>query len=818
MKIPSLQKSLLSISITTAVGLTAPAVVHADDLMLEEIVVTAQKREQSLQDVPISVSAVDGAKMAEAGINNLADLSAYVPNFQQANSPLGQVLSIRGISSGINQGFEQSVVQYVDDIAMGRGPMARMPFMDLERVEILRGPQNVLFGKNSVGGAISITTAKPSDEFEGSVQVEHENKYGRNEIQTMVSGPLSETVGARLAIRAVEEEGYFDNTSNGDDEQQKEEVTARLTLDWAPTDTFDASLKLEHSSFDFEGRGEEVIAGYDSVSPLFTGMSYGEIGQFLTAATSQNIGTEDGTQNRKRQTNNDEYSDNETNQVVLTMNWDFDAFTLTSVTGYVDYELDEDTDLDLSGLESIHAAQQEKFDQISQEIRFTSPGGETVDWIAGAYYQTWDLEYGQQNQIDDENLTSALSDLGLGLLMPTAGATGFNPAGSLLTNYAVTGAPFLAATASGRQLYSLKEINNTSNIRDYSGESDTYSAFGQATWNVSEEVRFTLGARYTLEEKDAERSVTIYDTSGGSLTPAGIEAQLVMGGVFGIENHAVKDDRREESVTGTIIAEWDATEDLMLYASVSNGFKAGGFDARAGRADDFEYEDETVINYEIGTKAELLGGRAQLNAAIFYTDYKDLQVSQFDGTVGFVVGNAAAARSQGIELDGRIMLTEELLLIGSMAYLDYEFKEYEGAACPPKTTLDTGAVTCDLSGEPNTFAPELSASITLDYITPLSDAFSLHVTMDTSYRSEQYVEATLEPLMEQDSEVNVNARIALEADNWMLALVGKNLTDNDDIGYSSATPVSGSALLQAPTYSGYQVNPRTVAIQAKYNF
>ncbi|WP_299768888.1 TonB-dependent receptor [uncultured Pseudoteredinibacter sp.] len=817
MKIHTVNKNLLSLSIAASIAIAAPTLAIADDLMLEEIVVTAQKREQSLQDVPISVSAVDGEKMAEAGISNLEDLSAYVPNFQQANSPLGQVISIRGVSSGINQGFEQSVVQYVDDIAIGRGPMARMPFMDLERVEILRGPQNVLFGKNSIGGAISITTAKPTEDFEGSVQVEHENKYGSNEIQAMVSGPLSDTVGARLAIRAHQEDGYFDNTTNGDDEQQKDELTARLTLDWTPTDTFNASLKLEHSSFDFEGRGEEVIAGYDSVSPLFTGMSYGEIGEYLTAVTGQDIGYEDGTQNRKRQTNNDEYSDNETNQVVLTMNWDYYEFTITSVTGYVDYELDEDTDLDLSGLESIRAAQQEKFDQISQEIRFTSPGGETVDWIAGAYYQSWDLEYGQQNIVDDENLTSALSDIGLGLLAPFARVTGFNPAASLLANYGV-GAPFLAATAAGRQLFSLKEINNTSNNRDYSGTSDTYSAFGQATWNVNEEVRLTLGARYTLEEKDAERSLTIYDTSGGGLTPAGIETQLVMGGVFGIENHAVKDDRREESVTGTLIAEWDATEDLMLYASVSNGFKAGGFDARAGRADDFEYEDETVINYEIGTKAELLGGRAQLNAAIFYTDYTDLQVSQFDGTVGFVVGNAASARSQGIELDGRIMLTEELLLIGSMAYLDYEFKEYEGAACPPKVTLDTGSVTCDLSGEPSTFAPEMSASITLNYITPISDALNLHMTMDTSYRSAQYVEATLEPLMEQDSEINVNARIALEAENWMLALVGKNLTDNDDIGYSAATPVSGSALLQAPTYSGYQVNPRTVAIQAKYNF
>lgn len=817
MKVRTASKNLLSLSIAASAAMTAPMQANANDLMLEEIVVTAQKREQSLQDVPISVSAVDGEKMAEAGISNLADLSSYVPNFQQANSPLGQVISIRGISSGINQGFEQSVVQYVDDIAVGRGPMARMPFMDLERVEVLRGPQNVLFGKNSVGGAISITTAKPTEDFEGSVQVEHENRYGRDEMQAMVSGPLSETLGARLAIRAVEEDGYFDNTSNGDNEQQKDELTARLTVDWAPTDNFNASLKLEHSSFDFEGRGEEVIAGYDSVSPLFTGMSYGEIGEYLSAATGQDIGYEDGTQNRKRQTNNNEYSDNETNQVVLTMNWDYDAFTITSVTGYVDYELDEDTDLDLSGLESIRAAQQEKFDQISQEFRFTSPGGETVDWIAGAYFQSWDLEYAQQNLIDDENLTSALSNLGLGLLAPSAGATGFDPSSSLLANYGV-GAPFLDATASARQLYSLKEINNTSNLRSYSGESDTYSAFGQATWNMSETLRLTLGARYTLEEKNAERAVVIYDTTGSSLTPAGIEAQLVMGGVFGIENHAVEDERREESVTGTIIGEWDVSEDLMLYASLSNGFKAGGFDARAGRAEDFEYEDETVINYEIGTKAELFGGRAQLNTAIFYTDYKDLQVSQFDGTVGFVVGNAASARSQGIEVDGRIMLTEELLLIGSMAYLDYEFEEYEGAACPPKTTLDTGAITCDLSGEPNTFAPELSASITLDYITSLSDNFDLHMTMDTSYRSKQYVEATLEPLVEQDSQVNVNARIALESENWMLALVGKNLTDNDDIGYSSATPVSGSALLQAPTYSGYQVDPRTISIQAKYSF
>ncbi|WP_390614441.1 TonB-dependent receptor [Maricurvus nonylphenolicus] len=810
-----INKNILSVSIASAMAVASAPQVLAEDLLLEEIVVTAQKRAQSLQDVPISISAMDGEKMSEVGISNLEDMSAYVPNFQQANSPLGQIISIRGISSGINQGFEQSVVQYFDDIAMGRGPMARTPLFDLERVEILRGPQNVLFGKNSIGGAISVTTAKPTDEFEGSVQVDYEPTFGRNEVQAVVSGGLTDDLYARLAVRSASDDGYYENTTTGDDEQQKEELTARLTLAWEPADDLSATLKLEHSSFDFEGMGSELIGGYDSAA----GASYTEALDALAASTGLDIGEGEGTSNLERQTSFGEHSDNESNQIVLTVNKDYDNFTLTSVTGYIGYEYEELTDGDMTGYDMLEIHSNEEFDQFSQEIRFTSPGGETVDWIAGAYFQTWDLDYGQEVPSGEDNVFSAISaQAALGI----PAATGFDPSNpaNVYPYYGVN--PLLVAAnpaiASGLFAYSLVEGENTSSLRNYKGTSDTYSVFGQATWNYSEELRFTFGARYTLEEKDAERDLAIYDISGGGYAPASAGALAMQSTVFGTQPHAVEGDRREESVTGSAIVEWDATAEMMVYASVSNGFKAGGFDARASSPDNFEYEDESVITYEIGTKTELMGGRGELNAALFYSDYSDLQVSQFDGSVSFAVGNAAAAVSQGIELDGRFMITPELMLIGSMAYLDFSFEEYEDGACPSKVTLDTSAISCDYSGKPATFAPEWTASITLDYQRPLSDLINLRMTMDTSYRSEQYIEATLDPYLLQDSETNFNARIALESEQWMVALVGKNLTDNDSYSYGYSAPLSGSSFIGAPSFIGHQVRPRSYTIQVKYNF
>lgn len=768
----------------------------ADGLMLEEVIVTAQKRAQSLSDVPLSVSAVSGQKMQDAGIMDLSDLTAYVPNFQKSDTSIGSYLVIRGLGSGINQGFEQSVVQYVDDVALGRAPLARMPFLDLNRVEVLRGPQNVLFGKNSIAGALSLVTNQPTSELEGNVLLEYEPDYETTTTTMVVSGPISDTLRGRLSARYYDDGGYFENNLNGDDEATHEDITLRGILAWDITDTIEATLKIEHTRFETDGRTDEMSFTYtnqDSSSP-FNGMTYPEIAGLVGTLVGQDIGSDDGRQNYKRNTNISESSDIDTDNVTLTMNWEAQNFTLTSVTAYLGYDTDELLDTDGSGIDAFTMTQDENYDQYSQEIRLTSPGGETIDWIVGGYYQDWELDFAANFMVDDENLWSALGVLG-----------------------SATGDTDLAA---------LGVLTDLLSTREYTGESETWAAFGQVTWNITDSYRLTLGARYTAEEKTGFREMNIYDTTTGELNILqGATAKAVFGvdyanlgeatgGFFPV--HRLDEKRDEDFFTPAATVEWDVTVDTMLYASVSSGAKAGGFDARGNLAQDLEYGDETVLAYELGAKSRLLDERLELNLAVFRSEYDDLQVSQFDGTLGFVVGNAAEATSQGVELDGRWLVTEGLTLSFAAAYLDFEFDDYQDGTCSSKVSQATGQTLCDYSGERNIFTPEWTASTSIDYITGLTSALDLRATLDVLYSDDHYVDVTLNPDVEQDSYTKLNARLALEADSWSLALVGKNLTDEDIITFSTDTPLSGT--LGAPSYTSYLDRPRTLAVQAIYRF
>ena len=283
------------------------------------------------------------------------------------------------------------------------------------------------------------------------------------------------------------------------------------------------------------------------------------------------------------------------------------------------------------------------------------------------------------------------------------------------------------------------------------------------------------------------------------------------------------------SFTPTVILEWDATDNTMLYANYSRGYKAGGFDGQGalGDPDLFEFVEETVDSVEIGFKSRLAGGAAELNGAFFYVQYEDLQVSVFDGLVGFIVDNAAEAETMGVELDGRWMVTEGLTLSGSAGYLDFEFKEWPEAQCSAGLILagntNPDGKTCDYSGRENIFTPEFSASLSADYVLPLSNSLDLRATLDLNYKDSQYVEPTLDDLVKEDSLTQVNARIALEAGQWTLALVGKNLTDKDSYSFITETPLSASSsksVLGAgyASYTGYQEPPRTIAVQAVYRF
>ncbi len=793
MRIPGM-KHALSLAIGSAIAHTAP--VFADDsaaFTLEEVIVTAQKREQSLQDVPLSVNAVSGEKMAEAGITNLEGMTGLVPNLTFNQTGIGTNVAIRGISSGINQGFEQSVGQYVDGIYYGRAQLTRAPMFDMERVEVLRGPQSILFGKNSIAGAISMTSAKPTDEFELNIGALYEPEHDEQQIDLVVSGPITDNLSGRLAILDRTMDGYFDNEALDDDEQDNDEQFIRGTLVWDASDDLAITLKVEDGSFDSKGRNIDsieatTVGAGPSYDAALNGLS------LLTSGTGYSLDTKAG--DFKRNSNGDT-SENDMENVTITVDYAIGDYTLTSITGYNAYEYEEHCDCDFIDAKIFDVDTQEDFEQYSQELRITSPGGETVDWIAGVFYQENDLEFHDRINIMSDSLMGA----------------------------AVS--PALLGTGSER---------------DFEQESEMWSVFAQATWNITDATRLTVGGRYTDEDKEASRHQYHVDASG---TNVGSGSALLnsLFGAFLVEPHQISDKRSETSFTPLVTLQHDLTEDAMVYISWTTGYKSGGFDVRSNAHPNdisgtyptlapmtspdgvFEFEEEEAESIEIGGKFTLLDGAAELNAALFRTEYTDLQTSQFDGTLGFNVTNAGEATTQGLELDGRWRVNEGLTLSAAMAYLDFEYDKFPNGQCYFGQTSNGGtgpyADQCDVSGETREFTPEWTGSLTADYVHNLSDALELRSTLDLIYSDSYLTAPTLDPRTEQDAYTKVNLRLALGSSDgqWEVALVGKNLTDEEVITFSNQLPVSTTFTGdQGTAYYAFYDRPRSVALQGKLRF
>ncbi len=385
-------------------------------------------------------------------------------------------------------------------------------------------------------------------------------------------------------------------------------------------------------------------------------------------------------------------------------------------------------------------------------------------------------------------------------------------------------------------------ITNTSTERTFEQDSDLWSVFAQVTWNLSEETRLTVGGRYTDEDKEASRRQFHVDNTG-AVTPIGAVTDdlNVFYGLFRIEPYdEIEDDRSESAFTPLITLQHDLNQDVMLYATYTTGFKGGGFDVRSNAHPDasvvnalragvidlvgvFEFEEEEAESLELGGKFTLAGGAAELNVAVYYTEYTDLQTSQFDGTLGVNVTNAGEATSQGVELDGRWRLTEALTVSGALAYLDFEYEKFPNAQCyfgqTPNSPVDP--TLCDLKGEAREFTPEIQASFTADYVHMLSDALELRGTIDLIYSDDYLASPTLDPNLEQDSYTKVNARVALGAADgkWEVALVGKNLTDEEVVTFGNTAPLSTTLTGSAgAAYYGFYDRPSSVAIQGTIRF
>jgi len=802
----------------------------AHSAALEEVIVTAQKRTESLQDIPISITTIDGGKIEQAGINNLEDLSAFVPNLQLAENAVATSIVLRGIGPGANQSFEQSVGLFVDGLHFAKGRQSRSGFFDLERVEVLRGPQGILFGKNTLAGAINVTTAtaRAGDEFNGRLTAGIESNDGQL-IEGHIGGSLSDTVAARFSFKDRSDDGYAVNSLLGTDAPSIDETLLRLGLTWEPNDN--TTVKFKYTDTDNLRVGNTAVASilnpvanlgaanqlaFAAVNTLFPNtasliadgaldlnrdsISIG--GNALAASLGERaIGSEQP-----------EGTDTQTNETSLVIDHDFgDGYTFTSVSGYLEYEYRDGIDADFLPIQFVGRTDFSEYDQFSQEFRIASDPSKRFSFIAGAHYQE------QTQEIDRLVAFDA-----------TLGAPGFVAAAAGFPTLFVLPPASAAALGLPFGVNGVSAFNQVGRVSNWEQDTDSWAIFFQGEYQITDNLTITAGLRYTEEDKSVVAQTRLTNDSSGLATPtfnplSGVFQRTVAANAF---DHIFVDERSTDQLIPAVSLEWVQSDDNLYYASYSEGFKSGGFNSVDDQAPDltgdsfidpatgiqvfttpaagFEYEDETANSFEIGGKHTLLDGSMEFNWALFTSEYDDQQVSTFQGT-GFVVANAAVSEVDGVEFDWRWQATDSLRISANLAILDATYGSFPGGACTAEQASDiaggaasSGAcavqagsfgIAQDLTGASLANAPDYSGSISFQYEAPISTNWRFFVGADFNFTDGYFLAADIDPLDFQDSFEKIDVRFGFNSDNWEVLFFGKNITDEITASGGFDTPL-----------------------------
>ncbi len=721
---------------------------------LEEIIVTSQHREQNVQDVPITVTAIGADELKEADIFDAATIALHVPGMSYSEFAAGQsLISMRGISSvDDGAGLDNSVGLFLDGVYIGRLASINFDMFDLERIEVLKGPQGTLFGRNSIGGAISVVSQKPADELSGKIGLTVGNE-GILRYQGFISGPLSDSVAGKLTLSHREHDGYVDNLVLGTKLQDEDQTSLRGQLRFS-TESSDWLLSADWMDDDRNDMGRTAI---ESNAPV------------VEIAAANGV-----TRARQQASPADGFSKREANGISLQGDIEFNNGTLTTITAFRHAEADWEMQSVGAGLGAIGLPFDEVFDDIiedidtfSQELRWTSNLDGNFNYTAGLYYFREETDRTEQFKI-------------------TAAGT-YN--GFVVQDV-------------GSQAIIGNEYTRTVN------ETNSYAIYGQGTWDISEALALTFGARYTLDEKDY--LATSVDC-GGDRTGTPFENFAECQGVGGSLNIVA------ESFTVTPNDDWDdfspmvslqyrPSDGIMLFATASKGFKSGGFAGSQGIeavAGD-PVEPETALNYELGFKGDLFDNTLRLNATAFLTDYEDLQIVRFGPVAGsafgtFVTANIGTADIQGIELDFVWNIGDNVQITGNYAYLDTEVNDL---------VIETAAGAIDASGSDLRQAPENSYNIAAKYMLPTN-----HGTYD--FRIElSHVDRQITDYLDQRTRIDehdlIDARLAWTStnENLEIALWGKNLAEEDYISHSYVI---------GPGVIGVWGAPRTYGVTATWS-
>lgn len=796
---------------------------------LEEIVVTAQRRETALQTTPIAISAVSGEQLAQNKVFSAGDLARDVPGFSlTALSPLDVELNIRGITNTRldSPTADPSVSTFLDGVYVGRTGDLSFDFFDLERVEVIRGPQGVLLGKNVVGGALSVITAKPSFEPSGKVLVGYGN-YDEVLVSGHVTGGLTDTLAGRFSFQSRNRDGFARDILHQRDVEDLESIQARGQLLLAPDDAaWSARLIVDYLKDSTNGINTVAVdGGITNCEQTYLRTNctrpWSNLRRYL-GVTDPRKNLAQSVQYKGDQFPTQQFSEREGGGATLDIEYDFGGFIFNSLTGFRDGDAEQLYDQTGAGPESLGwdvnrwleyvafvaatrpagngsngqllfaqpVAEKSNTQQFSQEFRLTSDNADSRwDWIAGAYFKRDEID--KTDRFIGENF--------LGALIPG----GNNP----------------LSTLSGENRW----VNE--------GEISNMAVFGQLGFKFTEKLKLSVGLRYTEDEKegtvtglvvetgdrfspnDPRPNVTIQglctrpDGTVVAPTPASCDAPNVWvygeGGGF-----TTRYKEKWDKVTPQAILEYTHSEDLFLYATVAEGFKGGGFDdtpANPAQAST-PYNPEKVTNYEVGFKASVLDRRMRLNASIFYMDYKDLQVTQTNAAcLCNLTDNAASAEIKGIEAEFQFAVTDALRLFASGSYIETEYENFLESAIDPNT-----GQRLDSSGNRLQRTPETQLNGGFDYVTSVGrfeDALSLRVSY--SYTGD-FFWAT-DNIAREESFGVVDARLgfAPAGSRWAVGIWGKNLSD--ELYRTNIIPFFGEEVSQfAP--------PRTYGVDFSITF
>lgn len=716
------------VSVIALAGVALPVSAQADeDLVIEEVIVTAQKREQSIQDVPLAISAFDASFTKRTNLDDIKDLIKFAPGVAgDSKDSFIDLVNIRGIlTNDFGVGGDPSVAFFKNNLYSGRNGAVMSSLFDLERAEVLRGPQGFLFGRNAIGGAFNVHTAKPSADgtdgyFEAGV-----GERGILEFEGAFNVALGQGWALRLAAYHSEEDGYVDNLARPDDdrliEHNKDAVRATLGYEGEKVDGW---VMVEYEDRDQSGTVYRAIVD-DEIFPLL-------------------VDNVPGTQLRgnRRDIDSDLSLGNFDNGEILTINAevniDLGFATLTSLTGFKDHDFDYAEDFDGLPIEINGYSQDQDGYYFEQELRLVGQNDGPLSWYAGVSYYEEDIDALFSQRIGEETICGAY--------------------------YYYTCADLFAYYEFGEFTPSANELTESNRIfGDYKG----WGAYLDLSYDVTEKLELGVGLRYTYDEKDFAINIFPVDSDLGPFYIFGVTTDGFVNG---------SDDW--DDFTPRFVARYRATDEWTMYASVTKGYKAGGFGSFAivpgpnGVDDDAvvlpgatpnQFDPETVWSYEVGAKADLLDSRLRLDMAAYYYEYTDLQLNFFDN--GDRVENIGKVEAFGFEASLQAIVTENIDLYLSGSYNDNEISGAE--------QIFEGTDGNRLGDIPKwTFAGVAT------YHTPVTDTGEMLVSIDWATQSSSFGGIENIPVAKNPGWTDVSVRLGYEDEaGWSLTAYVENIFD-----------------------------------------